>query len=53
MAATKKSAPAGQASSNDAKASPPEFTRDQEMRALRDMLLIRRFEEKAGQLNLI
>ena len=50
MAATKKSAPAGQASSNDAKASPPEFTRDQEMRALRDMLLIRRFEEKAGQL---
>lgn len=50
MAATKKSAPAGQASSNDAKTSPPEFTRDQEMRALRDMLLIRRFEEKAGQL---
>ncbi|UGV26546.1 pyruvate dehydrogenase (acetyl-transferring) E1 component subunit alpha [Rhodopseudomonas boonkerdii] len=50
MAATKKSAPAGQASSNDGKASPPEFTRDQELHALRDMLLIRRFEEKAGQL---
>jgi len=50
MAATKKSAPAEQASSNDAKSSPPAFNRDQEMRALRDMLLIRRFEEKAGQL---
>ncbi|MBN8990968.1 MAG: pyruvate dehydrogenase (acetyl-transferring) E1 component subunit alpha [Rhizobiales bacterium] len=31
-------------------ASPPEFTRAQELAALRDMLLIRRFEEKAGQL---
>src|SRR6202165_6237585 len=30
--------------------SPPEFTREQEQSALRDMLLIRRFEEKAGQL---
>src|SRR5215212_7011507 len=30
--------------------SPPDFTREQELRALRDMLLIRRFEEKAGQL---
>jgi pyruvate dehydrogenase E1 component alpha subunit len=30
--------------------SPPEFTREQELAALRDMLLIRRFEEKAGQL---
>src|SRR6202051_2866267 len=30
--------------------SPPEFTRDQELQALHDMLLIRRFEEKAGQL---
>src|ERR1044072_2443077 len=28
----------------------PEFTREQELQALRDMLLIRRFEEKAGQL---
>ncbi len=27
-----------------------EFSREQELRALRDMLLIRRFEEKAGQL---
>src|SRR5467141_153124 len=30
--------------------SPLEFTREQELMALRDMLLIRRFEEKAGQL---
>jgi len=30
--------------------SPPEFTREQDLAALRDMLLIRRFEEKAGQL---
>src|SRR6185437_12769471 len=30
--------------------SPPEFTKEQEFKALRDMLLIRRFEEKAGQL---
>src|SRR4029077_7921853 len=28
----------------------PEFSREQEFRAYRDMLLIRRFEEKAGQL---
>ncbi len=32
------------------KATPPPFTREQELKALRDMLLIRRFEEKAGQL---
>src|SRR5215471_5363492 len=30
--------------------SPPEFTKAQELKALREMLLIRRFEEKAGQL---
>ena len=30
--------------------SPAEFTREQELTALRAMLLIRRFEEKAGQL---
>jgi pyruvate dehydrogenase E1 component alpha subunit len=28
----------------------PEFTKDEELRAYRDMLLIRRFEEKAGQM---
>ena len=28
----------------------PDFTKEQELSALRDMLLIRRFEEKAGQL---
>src|SRR5579872_4673994 len=32
------------------KGAPPAFTREQELKALRDMLLIRRFEEKAGQL---
>src|SRR5260370_1573223 len=39
----------GQEKGNGSRA-PLEFTRDQELRALRDMLLIRRFEEKAGQL---
>ncbi len=38
---------AGQEKGNS---SPPEFTKAQELAALRDMLLIRRFEEKAGQL---
>ncbi len=28
----------------------PEFTKDEELKAYRDMLLIRRFEEKAGQM---
>ncbi len=51
MAAPKKSATkeTGQEKGNGAD-SPPEFTREQELSALRDMLLIRRFEEKAGQL---
>src|SRR5919205_3048896 len=30
--------------------SPPAFTKEQELKALREMLLIRRFEEKAGQM---
>ena len=49
MAAPKKTAvkESGQDKGSD---SPPEFTREQELTALRDMLLIRRFEEKAGQL---
>jgi pyruvate dehydrogenase E1 component alpha subunit len=49
MAALKKSVTkeAGQEKGNG---SPPEFTKEQELKALRDMLLIRRFEEKAGQL---
>ena len=43
--------PAKDAAQDKAKGrSPPEFTREQELAALRDMLLIRRFEEKAGQL---
>jgi len=51
MAAPKKSVAkeAGQEKGDDS-AAPPEFTREQELGALRDMLLIRRFEEKAGQL---
>jgi pyruvate dehydrogenase E1 component alpha subunit len=43
--------PAKDAAQDKAKGrSPPEFTREQELAALRNMLLIRRFEEKAGQL---
>src|SRR6478609_973812 len=49
MAAPKKAA-AGAAQDKTNGGSPPEFTREQELKALRDMLLIRRFEEKAGQL---
>jgi pyruvate dehydrogenase E1 component alpha subunit len=51
MAVAKKTtAPAHQNSGKAASNSPPDFSRDEELRALRDMLLIRRFEEKAGQL---
>jgi pyruvate dehydrogenase E1 component alpha subunit len=49
MAAPKKSA-AKEAGQDTESGSPPEFSREQELAALRDMLLIRRFEEKAGQL---
>ncbi len=48
MAAPKKSVVAKE--TGQANESPPEFTKAQELAALRDMLLIRRFEEKAGQL---
>ncbi len=34
----------------DHKQAPPELSKDEELRAYREMLLIRRFEEKAGQL---
>jgi len=34
----------------DAAPTVPEFTKEQELQAYRDMLLIRRFEEKAGQM---
>src|SRR6187431_1391739 len=50
MAVPKKSVAAKETGQDKANGSPPEFTREQELRALRDMLLIRRFEEKAGQL---
>src|SRR5438876_1485623 len=48
MAAPKKSVE--KESGQKANGSPPEFTKAQELTALRDMLLIRRFEERAGQL---
>src|SRR6202142_641046 len=47
MATPKKSAANETAQGQGA---PPPFTKEQELKALRDMLLIRRFEEKAGQL---
>ena len=50
MAAPKKSVVAKESGQEKANGSPPEFTKAQELAALRDMLLIRRFEEKAGQL---
>jgi pyruvate dehydrogenase E1 component alpha subunit len=50
MASPKKSATTETVQEQGAHAPPPPFTKDQELRALRDMLLIRRFEEKAGQL---
>jgi pyruvate dehydrogenase E1 component alpha subunit len=49
MAASKKSV-AQTADKGSESGSPPAFTREQDLQALRDMLLIRRFEEKAGQL---
>ena len=52
MAAAKKTAAQEQdkTQQGNGAAAPPDFTKEQEMHALRDMLLIRRFEEKAGQL---
>lgn len=47
MATSKSSSTREQA---NGKHSVPEFTKEQELAAFRDMLLIRRFEEKAGQL---
>src|SRR6202000_1074131 len=49
MAAPKKTA-AKEAGQEKGNGTPPEFSKEQELKALRDMLLIRRFEEKAGQL---
>ncbi len=45
-----KSRDAGRQTSDVKSGKPPAFSKEQELRALRDMLLIRRFEEKAGQL---
>ncbi|MCA6120521.1 pyruvate dehydrogenase (acetyl-transferring) E1 component subunit alpha [Bradyrhizobium sp. WSM 1704] len=48
MAAPKKTV--AKESGQEKAGSPPELSNEQELKALRDMLLIRRFEEKAGQL---
>ena len=50
--ARSKSTPARTADKSSKTTSPPvsDFSKDQELAAYRDMLLIRRFEEKAGQL---
>src|SRR5919198_1817341 len=50
MATAPKKAVAKDSGQDKASDSPPKFTKEQELKALRDMLLIRRFEEKAGQL---
>src|SRR4030081_1985250 len=50
MAVPKKSVAAKETGQEKANGSPPEFTKAQELAAYRNMLLIRRFEEKAGQL---
>jgi pyruvate dehydrogenase E1 component alpha subunit len=50
MTAPEKEAAKGPVQDKTNGSSPPEFTREQELAALRTMLLIRRFEEKAGQL---
>src|SRR5499426_1314756 len=49
MAVAKKK-PARAESEEGPKTKPAEFSKDQELKAYRDMLLIRRFEEKAGQM---
>jgi pyruvate dehydrogenase E1 component alpha subunit len=48
--APKTASKASKAEGKQAPAGPRPFTRDEDMRAYKDMLLIRRFEEKAGQL---
>jgi pyruvate dehydrogenase E1 component alpha subunit len=50
MAAPPKKADSKDKAHDKGNGEPPEFTKGQELKALRDMLLIRRFEEKAGQL---
>jgi len=48
MAAPPKKADTKDKAQSKGNGSLPEFTKQQELKALRDMLLIRRFEEKAG-----
>jgi pyruvate dehydrogenase E1 component alpha subunit len=42
--------PAGKPETSGALSNIPQFSKDEELKAYRDMLLIRRFEEKAGQM---
>src|ERR1700712_4418558 len=42
--------PASKAEKSASLSNIPEFSKDEELKAYRDMLLIRRFEEKAGQM---
>ncbi|CAH1670658.1 Pyruvate dehydrogenase E1 component subunit alpha [Chelatococcus asaccharovorans] len=49
-APAKKTAAAARNSARAGSASPADFTKDQDLAAFREMLLIRRFEEKAGQM---
>jgi pyruvate dehydrogenase E1 component alpha subunit len=48
--ASSKQAQAPRRATSEPEAAVPEFSKEQEVSAYRDMLLIRRFEEKAGQL---
>ena len=50
MTAAKKAAAKDPTRDKTNSSSVAELTREQELKALREMLLIRRFEEKAGQL---
>jgi pyruvate dehydrogenase E1 component alpha subunit len=48
--ATNPEGSSGGRSANGAAATPPELSKETELQAYRDMLMIRRFEEKAGQM---
>jgi pyruvate dehydrogenase E1 component alpha subunit len=50
MAVTALKKEAGKSGPAEQEKAPPEFNRDDELKAYREMLLIRRFEEKAGQM---
>ncbi len=49
-ASSKRSTSSSRRSASASKQNEPQFTKEEELKAYRDMLLIRRFEEKAGQM---